>query len=153
MKNTLTALTVVLAGLSWSTAPRAQAPDKPKKGALLVPAADVKWNDVPNFAGVQMAVLDGDPSKGPSHFLIKFVGGFSAPLHHHTANHFATVVAGTLLMTVDGAEQKLPAGSFFGFSRKTKHATACVAGSDCILSVDARGKWDVLVEGQKTAKN
>jgi quercetin dioxygenase-like cupin family protein len=152
MKNTLTALTVVLAGLSWSTAPRAQAPDKGKKGALLVPAADLKWNDVPDMAGVQMAVVEGDPTKGPSHFFIKFVGGFTAPVHHHTANHFVTVVTGTLVLTVDGNEQKLPPGSFFAFSKKTKHATACAAGSDCVLSLDARGKWDVLIEGQKPAK-
>jgi quercetin dioxygenase-like cupin family protein len=153
MKNMLTALTVVLAGLSWSTAPRAQAADKTKKGgALLVPAADIKWTDVPDMTGVQLGAVEGDPSKGPSHFFIKFAGGFSAPLHHHTANHFVTVVAGTLALTVDGTEQKLPPGSFFGFSKKTKHATACVAGADCVLSVDARGKWDVLIEGQKTAK-
>jgi quercetin dioxygenase-like cupin family protein len=152
MKNMLTALMVVLAGLSWSVAPRAQAADKAKKGALILPAADVKWNDVPDMAGVQLAAVEGDPSKGPSHFFIKFVGGFSAPLHHHTANHSVTVVAGTLVLTVDGNEQKLPAGSFFAFSNKTKHATACAAGSDCILSVDARGKWDVLIEGAKTAK-
>jgi quercetin dioxygenase-like cupin family protein len=163
MKNMLTALTVVLAGLSWSTAPRAQAPDKAKpekaekaekakKGALFVPAADIKWNDVPDMAGVQLAAVDGDPSKGPSHFFIKFVGGFSAPLHHHTANHFVTVVAGTVVLAVDGNEQKLPPGSFFAFSNKTKHTTTCAAGTDCVLSVDARGKWDVLIEGQKTAK-
>jgi mannose-6-phosphate isomerase-like protein (cupin superfamily) len=152
MKNTLTALTVVLAGLSWSIAPRAQAADKTKKGTLLVPAADLKWNDVPEMAGVQMAAVDGDPGKGPSHFFIKFVGGFSAPVHHHTANHFVTVVAGTLVLTVDGNEHKLPPGSFFAFSNKTKHATTCVAGADCVLLLDARGKWDVHVEGQKSAK-
>ena len=152
MRNTLTALTVVLAGLSWSTAPRAQAPEKGKKGALLVPAADIKWNDVPEMAGVQMAAVDGDPSKGPSHFFMKFVGGFTAPVHHHTANHFVTVVAGTLVLTVDGSEQKLPPGSFFAFTKKAKHATACAAGADCVLSVDSRGKWDVLVEGQKSPK-
>ena len=98
MRNTLTALTVVLAGLSWSSAPRAQAPETSKKGALLVPAADIKWNDVPEMAGVQMAAVDGDPSKGPSHLFMKFVGGFTAPVHHHTANHFVTVVAGTLVL-------------------------------------------------------
>jgi quercetin dioxygenase-like cupin family protein len=152
MRNTLTALTVVLAGLSWSIAPRVQAAEKGKKGALLVPAADIKWNDVPDMAGVQMAAVDGDPSKGPSHFFIKFVGGFTAPVHHHSANHFVTVVAGTLVLTVDGSEQKLPPGSFFAFTNKAKHATACAAGADCVLSVDSRGKWDVLVEGQKTAK-
>jgi hypothetical protein len=153
VKNTLTALMVVLAGLSSSFAPRAQAADKAKKtGALLVPAADVKWTDVPGMAGVQMFAVEGDPSKGPSHFFLKFVGGFAAPLHHHTVNHYVTVVAGTLLLTVDGTEQKLPPGSFFSFTNKAKHATGCAAGIDCVLSIDARGKWDVVVEGDKAAK-
>ena len=151
MKNMLTALTVVLAGSLLSGAPGVEAGEKGNTGALLVPAADLKWNPVPEMAGVQMAVVDGDPSKGPSHFLIKFAGGFAAPVHHHTANHFVTVVAGTLVLTVDGAEHKLPAGSVFGFSKKTKHATTCAAGADCVLSVDASGKWDVKVEGEKAA--
>ena len=151
MKNMLTALTVVVAGLSWSSPPRAQAADK-AKGALLVPAADLKWGDVPGMTGVQIAPIDGDPSKGPSHFLIKFTPGFAAPLHHHSANHFVTVVAGTLVLSVDGKEQKLPAGSVFAFSNKTKHTTTCATGAECVLSVDSRGKWDVVVEGEKTAK-
>ena len=150
-KNMLTALTVALAGLGLSSAPQAQAGDKASKGALIVPASDLKWTDVPDMAGVQIAVVDGNPEKGASHFLIKFVGGFTAPVHHHTANHFVTVVAGTVVLTVDGQEQKLPAGSVFSFSKKTKHATSCVAGADCLLSVDSRSKWDVVVEGEKTA--
>jgi quercetin dioxygenase-like cupin family protein len=152
MKNMLVAVTVVLAGLSWSLAPGVQASEKGSKGALLVPASELKWVDVPEMAGVQMAVVDGDPLKGPSHFLIKFVGGFAAPVHHHTANHFVTVVAGTLVLTVDGKEQKLPAGSVFAFSKKAKHATTCAAGADCVLSVDSSGKWDVIVEGDKAPK-
>jgi quercetin dioxygenase-like cupin family protein len=152
MKKMLTAFTVVLAGLSWSNALRAQAPEKGSKGVILLPAADLKWNDVPDMKGVQIAVADGDPSKGASHFFIKFAGGFAAPLHHHTANHSVTVVAGTVALTVDGTEHKLPAGSFFAFSNKTKHTTSCVAGADCVLSVDARGKWDVKIEGDKPAK-
>ena len=152
MKNLLIAVTFGIAALSWSQAPRAEAPAKANKGALLVPAADLKWSDVPEMAGVQIAAVEGDPTKGPSHFMIKFVGGFTAPVHHHTANHFVTVVAGTLVLTVDGTEQKLPAGSFFSFTKKTKHATSCAAGADCVLSVDSRGKWDVLVEGEKSAK-
>lgn len=45
----------------------------------------------------------------------------------------------------------LPAGSFFAFSGKAKHTTRCVAGTDCVLSMDVRGKWDVVIEGDKAA--
>lgn len=150
MNGKLVALVVALVGAS-AAAGAGRAADKAKKagGALFTPAADIKWNDVPGMAGVQLATVDGDPGKGPSHFFLKFSGGFSAPVHHHSANHFGTVVSGTLLLTVDGNEQKLPTGSFFGFSGKTKHATRCEAGADCVLSMDVRGKWDVVAEGDK----
>ena len=74
----------------------------------------------------------------------------AAPVHHHTANHSVTVVAGTLVLTVDGKDQKLPPGSFFTFTNKAQHATACEKGADCILSMDVRGKWDVVPEADKT---
>ena len=53
------------------------------------------------------------------------------------------VLAGTLVLTVDGKESKLPAGSYFAFTGKKPHATSCDAAADCILQIDARGKWDV----------
>ena len=154
MKNTLAALLVV-SGALLGVVSIAHAVDKPVKvaGAEFVPTADVKWADVPGMTGVKIAPLDGDPGKGPSHFFLKFVGGFSAPLHHHSANHFVTVVAGTLVLTVDGTEHKLPVGSFVAFSNKTKHLTRCEAGPECILAMDVRGKWDIVPEAEKHAAN
>jgi quercetin dioxygenase-like cupin family protein len=152
MKNALAALLVVSGGL-FAVVSIAHALDKPMKmaGAEIVPAADVKWADVPGMTGVKIAALDGDPGKGPSHFFLKFAGGFSAPLHHHSANHFVTVVSGTLVLTVDGMEHKLPAGSFVSFPNKTRHLTRCEAGPECVLAMDVRGKWDVVPEGEKPA--
>lgn len=145
MKNALTALSIGLAGC-LSFAPCAQAADAARKAgdAVFVPAADVRWSDVPGTPGVQIAPLQGDPGKGPSHFFLKFAGGFSAPVHFHTANHYVTVVKGALILEVDGKAQKLAAGSYFSFSGKKKHATRCEAGADCVLAMDARGKWDVM---------
>lgn len=120
--------------------------------SLLIPKADVKFSDVPDMKGLQLATLDGDPAKGPSHLMLKFDPGFAAPLHHHTANHSGTVVAGTLVLTVEGKDVKLPAGSFFSFSGKQPHATKCEAGADCLLSLDVRGKWDVVPEKTMAAK-
>lgn len=119
--------------------------------AVFAPAGELKWQDVPDAKGVQIAAVpgEGDPGKGASHFFLKFAPGFSAPVHHHTANHYVTVVSGTLVLTVDGTEHKLPAGSFFAFSGKKPHATRCDAGTDCVLAMDTRGKWDVVPEKQQ----
>ncbi len=145
MKNATAALLVGLTAC-LSLAPRADAADTAKKagGAFLVPVAEVRWSDVSGFPGVQMAALQGDPGKGASHFLIKFAGGFAAPVHHHTSNHFVNVISGTLVLAIDGKDHKLPAGSYFSFSGKKPHATRCDAGADCVLAVDARSKWDVV---------
>ena len=136
MKRTLMAAALVC------LVPFASAADK----AVFVPSGDLKWQDVPDAKGVQIAAVPGhgDPGKGASHFFLKFAPGFSAPVHHHTSNHYVTVVAGTLVLTVDGKEQRLPAGSYFTFSNKTQHATKCEAGADCVLFLDVRGPWDVV---------
>jgi len=115
-------------------------------GAIFVPAAEARWANVPDAPGVQIAPLQGDPAKGPSHFLLKFAGGFSAPAHHHTSNHYVAVVAGTLILVVDGKEHRFGPGSYFSFSGKKRHATRCDAGPDCVLAMDGRGKWDVVPE-------
>ncbi|MEO8103519.1 MAG: cupin domain-containing protein [Betaproteobacteria bacterium] len=115
-------------------------------------AADLKWNDVANFPGVKMAVVSGDPAKGAAHFFMKFVPGFAAPLHHHNANHYVTVVAGTMVLNIDGQDAKLPAGSYFSFSGKKTHTTKCDTGAECVLFIDARGKWDVIPEGAPKAE-
>ena len=120
--------------------------------SVVTAAADLKWNDVPNFPGVKMAVASGNPDKGAAHFFINFSPGFAAPLHHHNTDHFATVVAGTVVLNIDGKDAKLPAGSYFSFTGKKPHTTKCDAGADCILFVDARGKWDVIPEATPKAE-
>lgn len=144
MNGKIKALLTVALGptaLAWASLVAAHA-----RGSLLVPKSEIKFNDVPGMTGVQLAQVEGDPAKGASHFFLKFASGFAAPLHHHTANHSGTVVAGTLVLTVAGEEEKLPAGSFFAFSDKTPHMTRCETGAECVLSMDVRGKWDVVAE-------
>ena len=120
--------------------------------ATLVPAADIKWTDVEGFPGVKMAALQGDPGKGANHNMQKLPAGFQAPMHHHTSDHYVLVVSGTMVLTVEGKETKLPPGSYFAFTGKKEHLTKCEAGADCVLFVDARGKWDVVVPKGNEAK-
>jgi quercetin dioxygenase-like cupin family protein len=151
MRSTIAMLAAV-AGIATFAAQAQAAPKAGKGASVLVPAEDVKFSDVPGMAGVQIAPVQGDPNKGASHFFLKFTGGFAAPLHHHSADHFATVVAGTLVLTVDGKEVKLPPGSYFTFTGKKQHITSCEAGADCILFMDVRQKWDVVPEKVAAAK-
>jgi len=45
---------------------------------------------------------------------------------------------------VDGKEASLPPGSYFSYVGKKKHTTRCDAVADCVIFMDARGKWDVV---------
>ena len=115
--------------------------------SVTIPAGDLKWTDAgPDTPGVQYAAVAGDPKKGAGKFFVKLPSGFSAGMHHHTADHFSVVVSGTLVQNVDGQDVTMPAGSYFSYTGKKQHTTKCTDAAGCILFVDAHGKWDVVPE-------
>ena len=104
----------------------------------------LKWVPNPAATGVMMATAWGDPSKGPFGAFNKFVAGFTAPLHTHSASTRIVVISGTMSMTgEDGKEIKFPAGSFYTQPNTFPHVTKCLAGADCIIYIETDGKWDL----------
>lgn len=119
--------------------------------AVLRSAEEMKWADVPGAPpGVKQAVLWGDPAKGAFGALQKFVPGFSAPLHTHSSDLSVVVISGTMIDGPEGGpEKKLPAGSYLFLPSTYKHTTRCDAGSECVFFVEAKGKFDVKMVGEK----
>jgi quercetin dioxygenase-like cupin family protein len=113
------------------------------EATLLVPA-DLKWTESPSRKGAWMAVVEGDPKQGPSHFFLKYEKGFDGGNHHHTSDHGGYVLSGTVFLTVDGKETRLPPGSFFWIKGMKPHAVRCEG--ECIQGIDVRGKWDAIPE-------
>jgi quercetin dioxygenase-like cupin family protein len=111
--------------------------------AVVKPAPDIKWADA-GIPGVATAAVDGDMGKGASRFYLRYASGFVAPPHHHSPDHFVTTVTGNLVLIVDGKEHKLPPGSFFSLKRKARHGARCEGAQDCVMFIDAKGKWDVV---------
>jgi quercetin dioxygenase-like cupin family protein len=135
---------VALATVSAAAQSAAQTPPAAAPKATLVAAGELTWVDVPDTPA-KMATVMGDPAKGPHASFIKLPGGFSAPLHSHSADHHVVVVAGTLTMTPEGGTaKKLGPGSWFEFTGKKQHVTTCDAGADCELFVVAKGVWDLV---------
>jgi quercetin dioxygenase-like cupin family protein len=116
-------------------------------GAMLpmTSKADLKWSDA-GIPGVSRAAVDGEPDKGASHFYLRYAAGFVAPVHHHSPDHYVTTVAGNLVLIVNGKESRLPPGSYFAFTGKAAHAARCEGKEDCVMFIDARGPWDVVLE-------
>jgi quercetin dioxygenase-like cupin family protein len=148
--KTIAVAAIVAAALLVPSLAGAKDAKKGGPSSIIVTPSDLKWTDAPGAApGVQIAAVSGDPSKGPAHFFVKLPSGYSAPLHHHTPDHYTVVVSGTMVFNVDGQDYTLPAGSYFQFMAKKTHTTKCTDAAGCTLFVDARGKWDVVPE--KTA--
>lgn len=113
--------------------------------AVVVPKDGLAWKEA-GVPGVSLAVVSGDPAKGPSHFFLKYKAGLSTPVHHHTADHYVTTISGTLVLNAGGKEHKLAPGSFFALTGKAPHAARVEGAEDCVMFIDARAAWDVVAE-------
>jgi Cupin domain len=112
---------------------------------VFVPAPQVAWVSA-GMPGVHTAAVQGNMKTGPSHFYLKYAAGFVAPVHHHSPDHYATTVSGTLVLITDGKEHVLPPGSHFALTGKARHAARCEGTQDCVMFIDARGPWDVVAD-------
>jgi quercetin dioxygenase-like cupin family protein len=119
--------------------------------AQVQPAEGLKWADA-GVPGVSTAVVQGDMTKGASHFYLRYPAGFVSPVHHHSPDHFATTVSGSLSLTMDGKEHRLSPGSYFAFTGKAPHVARCAGPAPCVMFIDARGAWDVVLEQKAPVK-
>jgi quercetin dioxygenase-like cupin family protein len=119
--------------------------------AVVTAQEDVKWSSA-GIPGVSTAAVQGDMAKGPSHFYLKYAKGFVTPPHHHTPDHYVTVVSGTLVLTVNGKDHRLTPGSYFALTGKIMHTARVEGDEDAVMFVDARGPWDVVLEEGAAAK-
>jgi quercetin dioxygenase-like cupin family protein len=156
LRTFLAALVVVLvapaalAGEAKAGTPKAKTAAKAGTLVTMTPG-ELKWVANPANADVSMAVVWGDPAKGPHGAFHKFKPGFDAGLHTHSADMRIVVVSGTLIAgTEGGPEKKLPPGSYEYQPHSVKHVTKCDTGSECVIFVMANGKFDLVpAEGKK----
>ncbi len=111
---------------------------------VVVAKADLKWKDMGN--GITAAVVSGDMEKGESQFFLKYPVGLVTPKHHHDADHDATVVSGTITLTVEGKDYQLEPGSYFALTNKAQHVAKVEGKEDAIFFIQADGPWNVVME-------
>ena len=127
--------------------PSGQAQVNPSQ-PVFMPAAGVKWGDLdPKGApGVQIAVLWGDPTKGPFGAFLKLPAGFAAPLHTHTHPMKVVFLSGTYIQAPDGkAAVRLGPGSYMMQpGANYRHTTSCDKASDCVFFLESDGPFDLI---------
>jgi quercetin dioxygenase-like cupin family protein len=125
-----------------------------KQDRVAVSAADLKWTEVPDSGGVQVAPLSGDMMKGPHSVMVKFPAGARHPLHTHSADLKAVVIAGEFLYGPEGGPEKAYGpGSFVLMPGGAKHSSGCSAKGPCTMFQEGSGKFDIKFVGAgKSAK-
>jgi hypothetical protein len=108
-------------------------------------AGEYTFTEIAGYPGMSIAAVEGDPAKGPAHFFLKLARGFLLGSHHHSADIHGAVIAGDLVLTVYQGPQLLGPGSYFSVTGQNRHAVRCNPGADCLLFIDARGKWDTVL--------
>ena len=130
--------------LSLSAALMAAAPMLATAGSTVIAKADLKWKDLGN--GVAAAPVSGNMDKGASRFFLKYPVGLVTPKHHHSTNHYATLVSGTITLTVDGKEHKLGPGAYFALTNKASHIAKVEDNEEAVFFIQAEGPWNVVME-------
>jgi mannose-6-phosphate isomerase-like protein (cupin superfamily) len=113
--------------------------------SVVVPKGELKWKDM-GIPGVAAAPVSGDMEKGSSRFFLKYPVGFVTPLHHHTTDHYVTLVSGNVTLTVDGKDYKLTPGSYFALLDKAPHVAKVEGNEEAVFFIEAAGPWDVVME-------
>ena len=111
---------------------------------VVVTKADLKWKEMGN--GVAAARVSGDMEKGASRFFLKYPVGLVTPKHHHSTDHYVTVVSGTITLTVKGIEHKLGPGAYFALTKKASHTAKVEGNEEAVFFIQADGPWNVVME-------
>ena len=136
MRAAVLALTALLvAGTpAWTAEP----------SAVVVKMSELKWKELGN--GVSAAPVSGDMSKGPCRFYLKYPVGMVTPNHHHDADHYVTLVAGDVTLTVEGKTHHLGPGDYFALTQKVPHIAKVEGNEEAVFFIQAEGPWNVVMD-------
>ena len=121
-----------------------------KKELTAMAPDDLKWNEIPETGGVQVAPVSGDMTKGKHTVFVKMPAAQVHPLHTHTSELKTVVISGTFAVGPEGGpEKKLGPGSYIVIPGGMKHTSSCEKG--CVLFQEGAGKFDMKPVGEKPA--
>jgi quercetin dioxygenase-like cupin family protein len=109
------------------------------KQMIVTPFQDARFVplDAAQPEGSQLAVLWGDPAKGPSAMLVKFKKGVGRP-HYHSSDYHLTLLQGTMKHWAEGEREEdakpLGPGSYWFQPGSQVHTDACLT-DECLMFV------------------
>ena len=114
----------------------------------MVRAAETAWGDGPPMlpAGVQVAVLYGDPGKaGPFAIRLKAPAGYRVPRHWHSTDEQVTVIDGELALSMGEAasahSESFSAGDYVNLPARMQHEATMQDGA--VVQINAMGPFEI----------
>src|ERR1043166_6851891 len=110
---------------------------------FIVSFTDLKWVELPERKGMQVAALSGDPKTGAYTQVRKVPAGTDHELHSHSSEITNVVISGVWYTgkTADSAKDFGP-GSVVMMPANWVHVSGCRRGSECVLYQHSKGKFD-----------
>jgi quercetin dioxygenase-like cupin family protein len=146
MKGKSRSIVVAAALLALGFVAGAVAGDPVNKGIVQWALADLKWQAA---SGAPTMVVAASSAPNGSHCdFSKFPKGTKVPLHTHTADISAVVLAGQFGSAEEGKAVKPGGpGSYVFIPGGLKHTTECGADADCIIFDCQPGAFDLAPVG------
>lgn len=114
-----------------------------EKVPLMMSFTDLKWTELTERAGMQFAVLSGDPKVGQYTQMRKVPAGTDNLLHAHSSEITNVIISGVWYTGGDAASARdFGPGSVVMMPANWAHVSGCRAGSDCLFYQDGKGKFD-----------
>jgi quercetin dioxygenase-like cupin family protein len=123
--------TIFLATLILAALPAAA--QESSDAAVVAKGISAKFAAVPGLPDcATLAVLKGDPGKGPSVVEMKFTPGCIVPWHWHTPSESAVPLAGLLEISMKGEKPVLLTNGDYGYlPSKHIHQAKCTGSKPC----------------------
>jgi quercetin dioxygenase-like cupin family protein len=136
-------LAVAFFATGFATTQSVNAQSMDKGGAR--PLAQVKFAQDDDVKCLASALENGNPSNGPSTFILKAPPNCVVPWHYHTAGEQLIVTQGDVKTEMEGmAAVSLTPGGFAMMPGKAKHQFSCQSKSPCVLFVTFDGTYDIF---------
>jgi hypothetical protein len=110
--------------------------------AVIWPAQAIKWTDTAAAPGAKVAVLWGDPAKGPYGALKQVPAGTVLAAHTHKLESRVIMIRGTINFEIDGKTTTLGPGSYGQIPGGAPHAATCSKAGPCEYFETMNGAFD-----------
>jgi hypothetical protein len=149
-KKTLVVTGIVLGLTAGSFAAGLAVAKAGSKPPVLSALADAKWTPLMKEGPLPAsAPIQGDATKGSHFSYLKLPAGFTSPPHSHGSDYWAVLVQGKMThWAANGGSEAdakpLGVGDLTYMPAKTEHVSKCFPGSECIMAMYQKGKFDFI---------